>query len=94
MDDAQLREVFRFGLTKFLTDDDGLTRTGNDPLELKTMMAVTAAIRAATADATPTLAGLRLHHCATLTEQLIGAWGIPDRRLTREWLLSCGELSA
>jgi hypothetical protein len=91
MNDDELRSIFKFGLTKLSVDDDGLTRDGNDPLDLKTMMVLCAAIRASV-DSGDTLQQLHLQRVAALTEDLIAAWGFANPGIAREWLLARSEL--
>jgi hypothetical protein len=89
--DDELRALFKFGLTKLDVDDYGLTVDGNNPLDLKTAMVLCAAVKAAT-DSADTLQQLCLSRVASLTENLIGAWGFPNPGIAKEWLLARSEL--
>ena len=93
MNDDQLRGLFKFGLGKLDTDEYGLTIDGNNPLDLKTVMVLCAAVKAAT-DSADNLQVLHWHHLACLTEELVQAWGTPNAALAKRWEISRGELLA
>lgn len=93
MTDDDLRGLFKFGLTKLDTDEFGLTITGNNPADLKTVMVLCAAVKAANNSA-DNLQVLHWHHLACLTEDLVQAWGTPNPDIAKQWELARGELLA